>query len=293
MQAVYSEYLDARLKAIQMSNEYIASSWLYWRASEVNDAEKCLSVRLAEFEQRKKPENVQKYMDEMKTETSNATEIWANKEKSLGRAENAMQDTPLACMIIAGGGLMAVNPYLAPALWKMTIPWYCATATLIPVVPLGKHCRDELIRRAAKSPAVNQQEKINEAIALIENTPEFDCHFDSIYLVNTEGWWGYAPTYGNDIFLSSRLLTLSKEDIASAIVHESVHRNQSVFIPYISEISPYQSQSDFLRAVGVTGKIAKPGRVAWIGEVQRKGGFSEDLAIEFWSHFIINPAIWE
>ena len=70
--AKYSDYLTARLRATKMYNEYVSSIWIKGSASKLNNMEKKLPVRLAEFETKSKPVEIAQYMQAQHKETKNA-----------------------------------------------------------------------------------------------------------------------------------------------------------------------------------------------------------------------------
>ena len=267
LQAKYNEYLNARLKATKMSNEYIASIG-FWTSvftdnlTDVNDAEKRLPVRLVEFEQQKKPENVQNYMDEMKKETADAIDTL----KQLDEHIEFCTPFAVAGCVVAAPAMVAAAPFA----WKFAIlpaakftGFTTAIGAIEGTLGLGIAGTFLAIGHVAESGHYKAREvrpeelrKIDDALALIRRTPGYgEAYIPScIQIADIKDAWGLCPNFGGGIYLNKKTLDLPTEYLASTIVHEMVHRKDWPIIRGLRETDPYQEQSNFLLAIGIGGR---------------------------------------
>jgi len=107
--AKYSDYLAARLRATKMYNEYVSSIWFKGSATKLNDMEKKLPVRLAEFETKSKPVEIAQYMQAQHEETKNSIADLQNYDNNMGKVEFGVAATSTACLVVGGGGLVVVG----------------------------------------------------------------------------------------------------------------------------------------------------------------------------------------
>ena len=125
----YSEYLTARLRATKMYNEYVASIWFKGYASELNNMEKKLPVRLAEFETKSKPVEIAEYMQAQHEETKNSIADLQNYDNNMGKVEFGMAATSSVCITVGVGGLMIMTGGAAVALVPCAVPYLAAGGT--------------------------------------------------------------------------------------------------------------------------------------------------------------------
>ncbi len=105
--------------------------------------------------------------------------------------------------------------------------------------------------------------------------------------------WGYDPHFVlNKIYLSDQLLANVRPSLgASTIVHELVHTQWSPLFKasYQGEKAAYQEQSDYLRSVGISGRVIDVVRANGMND--HENSYLTDLAESFKKYEIENAAV--
>lgn len=149
-----------------------------------------------------------------------------------------------------------------------------------------------------------EQAQINSALAYIPGNadPKIVAAVQSIRIEkgtdpSRPDAWGYNyPLVSSEILVSPLLLSLKAPELnAATIVHETQHTLQFVKHSYSGEQEAYQKQSDFLRALGITGAVADLVRdPRFVGGGDQKlirNMYFLDLAESFEICGVQNPAV--